>query len=540
MASLGTGAGFSLELLWGYAADLSDAQRTNLVVDAQGAFAGTVPVLPSTNGWWRLVARTAGDGVDATIPAAFETKGGSVLDNVASATVAHHTVTARGTLDVLGAGTTTAAVWQSADGETGWEPVAGSSQILPAEGPFALEATIPGDPHTVHWKIVAVNVAPGGAAWTNETPVYTIATTDAATYTWKVEATEGSWTNAACWTPSGVPDLGDCLGYPAYAESTALFLDGTEAVIAVPAGTFRFNHMDLNVNRLDVRFVGEGASSTTLYGNVWGAGDSSRWTAWTAVFDNLTLREENTIQMGNDRCENARLAFENGAVGSFSGWQDIRGTNSWLVAKGGSRIEWRNGDGIIVYGWNAGVELEDSAATMPQFYYERKGAAGPQGLLLSGEDARFRATSYFRTYSESEDPMNGDLTISFRVPLAGWKGKGDTPLYASYGAGTDETKPFAYRSTALARKVVLSVDGHSPLLQSGRSRTWEKGNAVQLVEWRAGIDAKNVVLEQRKGVRMYYTYGFPQIRITPNSPDEVPTGVAADIVGLAGTILIFR
>ena len=112
--------------------------------------------------------------------------------------------------------------------------------------------------------------------------------------------------------------------------------------------------------------------------------------------------------------------------------------------------------------------------------------------------------------------------------------------YASYGAGTDATKPLAYRSTELAHKVVLSVDKHSPLLRSGRSRTWEKGNAVQLLEWRAGIDAKNVTLTDRKGVHMYWTYGFPQIRNTPNSPDEVPTGVAADIVGQAGTILIFR
>ena len=78
------------------------------------------------------------------------------------------------------------------------------------------------------------------------------------------------------------------------------------------------------------------------------------------------------------------------------------------------------------------------------------------------------------------------------------------------------------------------MDKDAPLLNSGRHGT------VQLLQWRAGIDAKSVALTDRKGVRMYWTYGFPKIRTTPDYPGEIPTGVAADVVGQAATLLILR
>ena len=82
---------------------------------------------------------------------------------------------------------------------------------------------------------------------------------------------------------------------------------------------------------------------------------------------------------------------------------------------------------------------------------------------------------------------------------------------------------------------MLEVAKDSPLLNSGRHRT------VQLLEWNAGIDVKNVTLTDRKGVHLYYTYGFPQqSRTTPNSADELPTGVAANVTGLAGTVFIIH
>ena len=38
---------------------------------------------------------------------------------------------------------------------------------------------------------------------------------------------------------------------------------------------------------------------------------------------------------------------------------------------------------------------------------------------------------------------------------------------------------------------------------------------------------------------MYYTYGFPQVRTTPTSEGEIPTGVAADIRSY-GTFIMIR
>ena len=126
------------------------------------------------------------------------------------------------------------------------------------------------------------------------------------------------------------------------------------------------------------------------------------------------------------------------------------------------------------------------------------------------------------------------------TPLAdGWTADLDTPLYANYLRGTADNKKFAWRSLGKEVPVVLAVDKYSPLLQSGHSRTGAR--RVQLVEWNAGIDTKNVTLTDRKGVHMYYTYGFPkQTRKTPNSADELPTGVAADIVGQGGTLLLIK
>ncbi len=547
MSGLGGGAALTLELLWGYTEDLAGASSTNLAVDAAtGAFSGTVPVVPGTNGWWRLVARTADGGVDATLPAAFETKGGSVLKGLASATVFHHTVTATDTLNELGAGTTTATLWAGTDPDH-LAAVADSAMTLAAPGPFSLSAVFPGDPHTVYWKIVTENVAPGGTRWTSETPVYSTDTVDQATYTWKTQFSEGSWTNRACWTVTGIDDEADCIGYPKHAKCTVLFTDGTAAAIDVPEGEFKFDHMDLNVASLDLSLVGEGADATTLYGNVWGAGDSSRWNGWRVVFDSLTVREENTIQLGGTASRNVTLRLQNGAVYSMSGWQENKGTNVWLEAVGGSSLNWRNGDGdyagLTLWVADGGLLLEDSTANPPDFNYERGNGTGnvssgarpgDQRVLLKGASV-FRIRRYGRPYSETEDSgAFGVLTITFFVPMAGWEHGDSTPVYANYLRNGADDKMFAWRSEGKEVPVVLEVDQYSPLLQSGGHRT------VQLLEWNAGIDLKNVTLRDRKGAHLYWTYGFPNVRTEPKTPDEIPTGVAADIHGLGGSLLILK
>jgi hypothetical protein len=301
--------------------------------------------------------------------------------------------------------------------------------------------------------------------------------------------------------------------------------------------------MDLNVNPLHVTFVGEGAAATTINGNINGAGDNSAWTDWNVVFDNLTVFESNTIQLGGKTSRDSTLRLQNGAVLSLSGWQDIRGTNNWIEAVGGSQIYWRDGDGnasgFTLFVADGGVRLEDSTANPPCVCYERgngtsvaSGAKpGDQTLVLSGASV-LRVRNYFRPFSESEDGGFGALTLSFSVPMSGWTAGVDSPVYANFLRGSSDNKMFAWRTAGKEVPVILEVDQHSPLLQSGRHRT------AQLLEWNAGIDVKNVTLRDRKGVHMYYTYGFPQVRTTPNSADEIPTGVAAEVRGQGGTLFL--
>ena len=545
MASLGTGTGFSLTLVWGYTEDLAGATSTNLTLGVDDTFSATVPVVPSTNGWWCLVARTTDGGCDATLPAAFETKGASVLKGLASATVSHHDITATGTLDVLGAGTTTVTLWAGSD-ENSLEPVSGSSKVLSTAGSFTVTGTVPGDPHLVYWKIVSVNVAPGGSTWTSESPVYTITTEDAATYTWKAEKTEGDWDDPANWTVSGVKDANDVLGYPDNAKAKVRFVANTTAVIAVDR-SFVFQDMSIKAAGLQVTFAGTNAAVCRLEGDIMNTDENNDWTNLSGVrvvvsgveFYDTTGHFNWSTRVSAD----TTLRLENGAVlsiGGNNGWVHHFGTNSWVEAVGGSRIVWRSlGDntsaGFDLCGYGSGLNIEDSRMdvpyVIPQRYVTEPGE--DQVIRLAGASAQLRVYAYFRTWSDTQDAMTNNVQVSYVVPVDGFE---QIPLYAEYAGGADNRK-FAWRSPSAYNggRIVFSVDKDSPLLKSGRRRT-----GIQLMQWRAGIDTKSVKLTDRKGVHMYYTYGFPQTRKEPTDENEIPTGIAADITGQGTTILVIN
>ena len=526
--------------MWSYDAGFAVAETNVLAISQPGPFSATVPVVPGTNGWWQVVATTSDGGYDATRPEPFATLAGSVLNGTATATVSHHTLAVSAALDTLGAGTTTVSVWAT-DENGDMVEIGDSEKTLSKSGAFTIEAVVSGAPRPISWKVVAVNVAPGGSTWTSETRVYAAATVDAGAYTWKADVAEGDWNDPDNWTVAGVP-ADDCLGYPNDANATAEFPAGTRAVVSVPAGTWNFKSMGLNKDALDLRFVGEGADATTLYGNVAGGDENgSVWKGWHVAFDGLTLREENSINVGGHKSEDLVLSFENGAVYSFDGWQTVYGTNSWIVLKGGSQMVSRGsqGDakGIVLRNVDGGIVVDDSTLTIPHLCYARSNKAGPQQFVLCGENARATFGRYFRVYAENEDPMTSDFEIAFNVPKSrsAWKVGADTPLLGTYAKGTDVTKPFAYRSTATtAGKVVVTVDPRSELLQTGRNR-----DGVQLVEWTAEIDTGNVVLRSLPGkAELYYTYGMPSVRTEPLYEGEPPTGVAANLRGQGATVII--
>ena len=547
ISSTGSGTDFALSVVWGYAPDLSDATSTNAaVVSAPGAFTATVPVLPGTNGWWRVVATTANGGYDATLPAAFSTKAGSVLADAGSTSVSHHDVTASGTLAVLGAGTTTVTLWVGDDAEH-MAAVDGASRVMDRAGAFSVTGTIPGrEPHTVYWKFVSVNVAPGGTTWTNETSVFTTATTDAATYTWKIEKTEGEWADADNWTASGVADLTDVLGYPDTASAKVLFVAGTSADIHV-GGNRTFATMNLAVADLDLRFAGDGTDVSSLTGNMTGGNMNGS----SFTFSEIFVRENDTFDIGANENNGAgnvkdvRVVVTDGAQLSFAGWWWIRGSNTWIEVSDGASIVWRNDGnneaGIVLCNRDGGVVLDDGELRLPCFLPHRYSKAGAQSLRIGGAGGRVLATRQFDRWSASEDTAPFDFDLCFSVPLEGWDA-GEAPIHLETTYGSDTWRRFGWRASEPAEKTVVSVSQDSPLVDTGRTCV------VQLVEWRYGIDEKSVrLVEGRTGgnpsgqkfAQLYYTYGWPSNRKTKEG-DELPTGIAARITGIGATILILR
>ena len=550
MVSTGSGNGFALQLLVGYGADAVATATNAVAVGSDGTFAIDAEVLPGTNGWWKLLARTSDGGYDATLPAAFATKAGSVLRDAASTSVSHHTVTFTGTLDVLGAGETTATVWAGTD-PTNLVAVAASSKTLRGTGSFQLTATFPGDPHDVYWKIVAVNVAPGGTTWTSETSVSAepVQTLDSGIYTWKSSVAEGDWDNPANWDVSGV-DANDCLGYPNTAQAQVRFTAGTTATVRV-TDEFTFKDMDLKRKDLVVTFAGTNAASCRITGNVYNTGanldDRTDVSNTRIVFSGVTVYDtSDAFNWGTGVSENSVLRFENGAVLSLDGWMHLFGTNTWVEAVGGSRLEWRRltvEAGFDVGCYGGGVKLDDSRMDLPHFIPQRyvKTVGDEQHVDFSG-DSQLRCYTYLRTWNNDQDYMTNDLVFAFAVPAGGWGDYSAAPLYANYQGNNVENKRLGWRDANRVNggKLVMRVDPKSPAFKTGRTL-----NHVQLVSWLAGIDEKSVRLEDAATpsgtvwARTFYTYGWPTGRTEPSFAGEVPTGVAAEVKGQGGTLLIF-
>ena len=216
------------------------------------------------------------------------------------------------------------------------------------------------------------------------------------------------------------------------------------------------------------------------------------------------------------------------------------GSNVVLEVSGGSELYFpgTTDHGLYLYGKDVRFVLDDSTARMSRLAWGRKSFAGDQHLDIRGS-SRLTVSNWARTESQTEDPMASDVRFSFNVPLDYWKAGESAAVYAKF-VNTAVDKPFAYRASEPAGKVVFSVDAKSPLVNTGRTRV------VQLLEWRAGIDEKSVRLEDgrldngTRYARVFYTYGWPSEKDEPEFAGDVPTGVAAEIRGIGGTFLIFR
>ncbi|MBQ7721625.1 MAG: hypothetical protein IJT64_01820, partial [Kiritimatiellae bacterium] len=549
--SEGSGLALDVELLVSYDADFAVAETNFVTLAADDSFAVEADLVPGTNGWWKVVARTSDGGYDATLPAAFETKAGSVLHDGATATVSHHTATITAVLDVLGAGTTMAYVWAGSD-PSDLAQVAGSAKELVNTGTFTITATFPGDPHEVYYKIVTVNTAPGGTEWTSETSVSAtpLMTLDAGTYTWKSDVAAGDWNDPANWTVTGV-DASDCLGYPDSASASVRFVAGTTARIAV-GGAFTFKDMSLKYANIDLTFAGTNSESCTLAGDIQNvANDQNDGTLVPnarVVFSAVTVTDSGAFNWATKFSTNCVLRLENKATLSLDGYMHVFGTNTWVEVVEGSTMVWRrlasDQTGFDFCNFAGGLVVDDATFNTswltPQRHVARVGE--PQIVRIAGASPRVQAGYSFRTYSNSQDWMTNNVEFAFSVPQGGWGDTYSAPLYANYVGLNANNKKLGWRDVSAYNggRIVFAVDPDSPAFRSGR-RT-----RTQLVAWLAGLDEKSVEIRDTKNsqgttvARTWYTYGWPSARTAPESAGEAPTGVAAEVLGLGATFLIFQ
>ena len=551
MVSTGSGNGFALELLVGYGDDAVATATNDVTVAQDGAFSIDAEILPGTNGWWQLVARTSDGGYDATIPAAFATKAGSVLLPSTTSTVSHHTATITATLATLGAGTTTATVWVG-DDPSNLVALASSDKVLTAEGSFTIAAKVPGDPRTVYYKVVAVNVAPGTTSWTNETSISTFDTVDAGVYTWKQPVVEGDWDNPDNWTVTGV-DADDCLGYPNSSAAQVRFVEGTTATIAVD-DKFTFRDMSLKYADLGVTFAGTDAATCELRGDIQNvANDQNDGTLVSntrIVFSGVTVYDSNgAFNWATKVSTNCVLRLENGAMLSMDNYMHVFGTNTWVEVVGGSQMIWRrlatDQVGFDFCNFAGGLKVDDAtfstAWLTPQRHVSVTGE--PQYVLISGARPQVKVGYQFKTYNDSQDWMTNDVVFVYSVPAGGYGDVSAAPFYANYTYGGDNAKRLGWRDPDQVKggKIVFTVDPKSPAFKTGRTL-----KHVQLVAWLAGIDEKSVELrdlEDKLGrpiATLYYTYGWPSVDLEPSVAGEAPTGIAAQVVGHGATFIMIR
>ena len=260
-----------------------------------------------------------------------------------------------------------------------------------------------------------------------------------------------------------------------------------------------------------------------------------RWT-----FEALTVEESNGVEIGNKddiaKGANTTIALADGAVLRFKEYGlQLFGSNQWAVVGAGSSIQ--AAKGYFVDGTDAGGLLLDGGTLSAKYVrtYSRFAQTRNQSVLVSGAAPRIVLTESFRNASTNAvDLQNDDTRFVFTVPVEGWAA---APILSDSAAA----EPFAALLGDGAGRYVFSVDPKSPLVQTPRTRI------VRLADWRAGIDERHVSLEEGRlenGVRyarLYYVYGWNErTERTEPDGDELPTGIRAEIRGIAGTLLIFR
>ena len=537
VGSVGTGT-FSLVLLTADNAAMTGATQHPVNASTPGDYTVTVPVTPGATPYYRFVATTTDGGFDQTAVSSVTTLAGTVLPESPSVSVKNRTITVSMPSLSFGAGVQTFHfLYGPSSDESEWETDASVAVIPRLAGGYDVSFARPELPATWSFRLVSVNTAPGGAAWTNQTAVLSATTKDEVTYTWKTDVAEGSWTNAACWTISSSDGLGT--GFPSNSNCKVSFRVNTTATIHLPAGTYPTAEYHLNANGAHIVLVGEGRGVSVLAGDGYAGSMRGETFEIRSMTVNERDRFDNTIGEYDDRRESTNAVFrvaDGGYVSMGSSYQGVRGTNSAIRVEGGSELNMGSINPLRLNGAGETLLVDDSLFTVYSVLLDYVSSLGPQTARFAGKGARMTVSSGL--FADATDfAAVHDFTLLFEPASGGYT---NGPVLFSSRTDGDARPLGTMRNAGSTAKFRVVVD---PIRMRQAGAKTARGFAIA---WKKGILEENVVLVPGDGYTLRFTYGWddetnlPLALDAPENEGDLPTGVWFEAPSKGGTVVIVR
>ena len=537
VGSVGTGT-FSLALELADNAAMTGARSIAIDASSPGDYAVTTNVAAGATTYYRFVATTTDGGHDQTTVGSVTTLAGTVLPETPSVSVNNRTFTVSMPSLSFGAGVQTFHfLYGPSTDESEWEEDASVIVAPRLAGGYDVSFARPELPATWYFRLVSVNVAPGGTSWTNQTAVLSGTTKDDVTYTWKKDVPEGSWTDAACWTITSFDGLGT--GFPSNTSCKVVFHGNTTATIHLPAGTYPTASYSLSADGSHIVLVGEGRDVSVLSGDGYGGtmrGETFEVRAMTVLEND---RFDNTIGEYGDRRESTNAVFrvaDGGYVHMGGSYQNIRGTNTAIRVEGGSELYMGELNPIRFNGAGETLLVDDSIYTAGLILIDALSSLGPQTARFAGKGARMTVVSGLFADATDRAAVH-DFTLLFEPASGGYT---NGPVLFSSSTGSSSAPLGTMRNAGSTAKFRVVVDP-TRMRQAGAKTA--RGFAVA---WKAGLLEQNVVLVPGEGYTLRFTYGWddetdlPLALDAPANEGDLPTGVWFEAPSKGGTVVIVR
>ena len=537
VGSVGTGT-FSLALELADNAAMTGARSIAIDAAAPGDYAVTTNVAAGATTYYRFVATTTDGGHDQTTVGSVTTLAGTVLPETPSVSVNNRTFIVSMPSLSFGAGVQTFHfLYGPSTDESEWEEDASVIVAPRLAGGYDVSFARPELPATWYFRLVSVNVAPGGTSWTNQTAVLSGTTKDDVTYTWKKDVPEGSWTDAACWTITSFDGLGT--GFPSNTSCRVVFHGNTTATIHLPAGTYPTASYSLSADGSHIVLVGEGRDVSVLSGDGYGGtmrGETFEVRAMTVMERD---RFDDSIGEYGDRRESTNAVFrvaDGGYVHMGGSYQNIRGTNTAIRVEGGSELYMGELNPIRFNGAGETLLIDDSIYTAGLILIDALSSLGPQTARFAGKGARMTVVSGLFADATDRAAVH-DFTLLFEPASGGYT---NGPVVFSSSTGSSSAPLGTMRNAGSTAKFRVAVD---PIRMKTASAKSARGFAVA---WKAGILRQNVVLVPGDGYTLRFTYGWddaanlPLDLDAPANEDDLPTGVWFDVPSKNGTMVLIK